>query len=104
MTTKKVPLANLDWDDVRLFLHINRTGSLSQAARQLHIDHSTVSRRLSQLELCLGGPLFERHRTGLKPTELAHVLALQAENMERAVLSLQEELGGTDRELSLIHI
>jgi len=39
MTTKKVPLANLDWDDVRLFLHINRTGSLSQAARQLKIDH-----------------------------------------------------------------
>jgi len=100
MTTKKVPLANLDWDDVRLFLHINRTGSISQAARQLHIDHSTVSRRLAQLELCLGGPLFERHRAGLKPTELAHVLALQAENMERAVLSLQEELGGTDREPS----
>ncbi len=100
MTTKKLPLADLDWDDVRLFLHIQRTGSLAQAARQLHIDHSTVSRRLAQLELCLGGALFERQRTGLKPTELAHVLAQQAEAMEAAILSLTEKLGGEEREPS----
>lgn len=100
MTTKKVPLADLDWDDLRLFLQIQRKGSLSEAARQLRIDHSTVSRRLSQLELCLGGPLFERQRAGLKPTELAHILAQRAEAMERAVLAFQEELGGTDREPS----
>lgn len=100
MTIKKVNLVDLDWDDMRLFLQIHRTGNLSQAARQLRIDHSTVSRRLSQLELCLGGALFERQRTGLKPTELTHTLLPQAEAMERAVLSLHEALGGTDREPS----
>lgn len=100
MTTKKVPLADLDWDDLRLFLQIERRGSLSEAARQLRIDHSTVSRRLSQLELCLGGPLFERQRAGLKPTELAYILVQRAEAMERAVLAFQEELGGADREPS----
>ena len=94
MTTKKVPLADLDWDGLRLFLQIQRTGSLSQAARQLRIDHSTVSRRLGQLELCLGGALFERRPSGLKPTELAHLLTAQAEAMEVAILSLQEKLGG----------
>lgn len=94
MTTKKVPLADLDWDDLRLFLQIQRVGSLTQAARQLRVDHSTLSRRLGQLELCLGGPLFERKRSGLKPTELAHLLTHQAETMEAAVLSLREHLGG----------
>lgn len=100
MTTKKVPLADLDWDDLRLFLQVQRKGSLSEAARQLRIDHSTVSRRLSQLELCLGGPLFERQRAGLKPTELAHILTLRAEAMERAVMAFHEESGGTDYEPS----
>ncbi|MDA7418576.1 LysR family transcriptional regulator [Xenophilus arseniciresistens] len=98
MTTKKVPLADLDWDGLRLFLQIQRTGSLSQAARNLRIDHSTVSRRLAQLELCLGGALFERRPTGLKPTELAHLMTPQAEAMEAAMLALQEQLGaGADR-------
>jgi DNA-binding transcriptional LysR family regulator len=97
MTTKKLPLSDLDWDDVRLFLQISRTGSLSQAARLAKVDQSTISRRLSQLELCLGGALFERRRVGLKPTELAHVLIPQAEAMERAVLSLLEKLGGDER-------
>lgn len=94
MTTKKVPLADLDWDDLRLFLQIRRVGSLAQAARQLRVDHSTLSRRLGQLELCLGGPLFERRRSGLKATELAHLLTAQAEAMEAAILSLRERLGG----------
>ncbi|MEH3085503.1 MAG: LysR family transcriptional regulator [Xylophilus ampelinus] len=94
MTTKKIPLSDLDWDDLRLFLQIHRLGSLAQAARQLRLDHSTVSRRLARLELCLGGALFERRRTGLRATELAHALAERAAAMEAAMLSLQERLGG----------
>ena len=92
--TKKLPLSDLPWDDMRLFLHIHRCGSLAQAARKLQIDHSTVSRRLGQLELCLGGALFERHRTGIKPTELATQLLVHAENMQAAMMVLQEQMGG----------
>ena len=29
MTTKKLPLSDLDWDDLRLFLQIHRMGSLA---------------------------------------------------------------------------
>ncbi|MCG3165529.1 MAG: hypothetical protein POELPBGB_01297 [Bacteroidia bacterium] len=90
---KKIPLSKLDWDDVKIFLSIYRAGSLLKASQQLSLNQSTLSRRLSQLELCLGGALFERQRTGLKPTDLAHILAAPGNEMERAIISFQETLG-----------
>ena len=56
----------LNWDDLRVFLHAARAGNLSQTAKRLRLDHSTVSRRIAQLEASLGIAVFERHRTGLK--------------------------------------
>ena len=100
MTTKRVPFARLDWDDIRLFLHVYRTGSFSMAAKQLQIDQSTVSRRLSHLELSVGRPLFERHPTGLRATDPSHVLAVHAETMASAMLNLREQLTGNDMLLS----
>jgi DNA-binding transcriptional LysR family regulator len=96
MSIKKVPLDEMVWDDLRVFLAIVRTGSLSQAAKHMKLDHSTVSRRLAQLELCLGGALFERHRTGLKRTELAQSILANVETMEGEVISLREAVGGGD--------
>ena len=39
-----------DWDDVRVFLEIHRTGRLSHAAKRLGLSHTTVSRRLKMIE------------------------------------------------------
>lgn len=44
----------LDWDDLRFFLALTRHGSLSAAARDLHVAQSTVGRRLASLEASLG--------------------------------------------------
>lgn len=98
MTIKKIALRDLDWDDMRVFLAVARLGSLSGAARQLHQDNSTISRRIAQLELSLGGALFERHRSGLKPTELAESIEQHAQAMECAMVGLREVLGGEVRE------
>jgi DNA-binding transcriptional LysR family regulator len=98
MTIKKIALRDLDWDDMRVFLAVARLGSLSSAARQLHQDNSTISRRIAQLELSLGGALFERHRSGLKPTELAESIEQHAQAMECAMVGLREALGGEARE------
>ena len=43
----------LDWDDLRFFLALSRHGSLSAAAKVLHVSQSTVGRRLSSLEATL---------------------------------------------------
>src|SRR5579871_2089277 len=38
------------WDDVRFFLAVARTGSLSAAARALGVGHVTVGRRIALFE------------------------------------------------------
>lgn len=98
MSIKKIPLEDMDWDDLRIFLAVMRTETLSQAAKRLKLDHSTVCRRIAQLELCLGGSLFQRHRTGLKPTELASSIAENADAVETAVLAMRESLCGNNQE------
>lgn len=51
---------SLNWDDIRYFLELARTGSLSGAARRLRVEHSTVARRVESLEQTLGIKLFDR--------------------------------------------
>jgi DNA-binding transcriptional LysR family regulator len=98
MSIKKIPLEDMDWDDLRIFLAVMRTETLSHAAKRLKLDHSTVCRRIAQLELCLGGSLFQRHRTGLKPTELAISIVENADAVEMAVMSMRESLSGNSQE------
>jgi DNA-binding transcriptional LysR family regulator len=50
----------MDWEDLRHFLALARTGSLSEAARQLAVDHTTVARRVGALEKALGLRLVDR--------------------------------------------
>jgi len=81
----------LNWDDLRVFLHAARAGNLSQTAKRLRLDHSTVSRRIAQMEASLGVAVFERHRTGLRLNEIGERLLGHAERMESAVIAVQEE-------------
>ena len=39
-----------DWNDLRYFLELSRQGKLVRAAKRLHVDHTTVSRRVTALE------------------------------------------------------
>lgn len=96
MTIKKIALGDMNWDDLRIFMAVVRAGNLSQAARTLRLDHSTVSRRIAQLELCVGGALFQRHRSGLQATELARAVLPYAEAVEGGVVGMREALTGGD--------
>lgn len=94
MGIKRIPIEELDWDDLRIFLAVIRSGNLSQAAKTIHVDHSTISRRISRLELCLGGTLFERRKDGLQKTLLAEQILPQVEAMEGGAVALREILSG----------
>jgi DNA-binding transcriptional LysR family regulator len=49
-------------------LEIHRTGSVTQAAKNLFVTQSSVSIALSALEKELGFPIFIRSKKGLTPT------------------------------------
>src|ERR1700744_4608941 len=50
----------VDWEDIRHFLAVAQSGTLSGAARTLKVDHATVSRRLAALEAALDVRLIDR--------------------------------------------
>ncbi|MBT2187789.1 LysR family transcriptional regulator [Sphingobium nicotianae] len=53
-----------DWDDLRYFLSVAQSGTVSQAARRLGVDHATIIRRIDALERAMGVKLFERTPRG----------------------------------------
>ena len=57
------------WDDIRIFLAIAETGSLSAAAVALGSSQATVGRRLRALERSLGLRLAERVSNRIVLTE-----------------------------------
>jgi DNA-binding transcriptional LysR family regulator len=84
----------LVWDDLKVFLQAARAGNLAGAARRLRVDHSTVSRRIAHLEAAFGYSIFERLPSGLRLNEAGERLLRHAENVETAIVSLKEEMGG----------
>ena len=64
----------LDWNDLRYFLAVARTGSTLAAGRTLRVSQTTAARRVTALEAALGLILFERRPTGyaLTPAGEAH--------------------------------
>lgn len=81
----------MDWDDLRVFLHIARTGTIVDAVKSLAIDHSTASRRLARLEDDIGAKLFERAGRRLKITSAGKTLMSLVSRMESIVL---RDIGG----------
>jgi len=82
----------LDWDDLRHFLHAARAGSLAGAARALGVEHTTIGRRLTALEAALGAPLVLRGADGLTLTALGEKALPLVNDVERAVLAVADLL------------
>ena len=80
----------MDWDHLRHFLELARTGTLVGAARRLGVDHTTVSRRLAALEKQLGAALFAREAGGHRLTEAGRQLLVSVEAMEAAVSGIEQ--------------
>ena len=67
-----------DLPDLRLVAAIADSGSLTRAARLVHLAPSSASHRLSQLENTLGVALFSRHARGLTATAAGESLLRHA--------------------------
>src|ERR1700743_3263675 len=87
----------IDWDDVRYFLAVARGGSVRAAAERLEVNHSTVLRRIAQLEQRLGAQMFEKLPTGYRLTEAGEEVLELAAQMEASSHQLETRVFGRDQ-------
>ncbi len=78
-------LKTLPWDDFRLVTAVADRQGLPAAAEQLGVSHSTVFRRLAQIEEALGAKLFERHRRGFVPTPIGEEMVELGQRMDEEI-------------------
>jgi len=83
----------MNWDDLKLFLAVSRCGTITGAAKQLNVQHSTVSRRIKVLEQSLGVSLFIRVKNVYELTE-------EGAKIKSAAISMESEVTGLDGALS----
>jgi DNA-binding transcriptional LysR family regulator len=77
---------------LRYFAAVARRGSIREAAEELHVAQSALSRQIQRLETELGVPLFERHARGVKLTSAGEILLRYARSSVRQVERVRSEL------------
>ncbi|GJL94087.1 MAG: transcriptional regulator [Hyphococcus sp.] len=89
-----------NWEYVRAFLAVARTGRLTAAAARMQTDHATVSRRINDLERDLDTTLFVRSPRGYALTEQGERFQETAEGMEKLAQQAMDRVGGLDSALT----
>ena len=87
---------HIPWSEVELLLAIEQAGSLSGAAKLLHVTQPTVSRRLVELEALVGEPLFARSVEGAALTSFGERILEPARRMADAALEVDDVARGAD--------
>jgi len=90
----------MNWDDVRIFLAVARSGQFLGAARRLELNHATVSRRITALEEALRTKLFRRLTTGSELTPAGERFLEIAERMEADMIAARSTLAGEGDDVS----
>lgn len=82
----------VDWDHLRFFLVLARAKTLTNAARLIGVEHSTVARRIQALESTLGTQLFKREATGYELTSEGLALVPRVEQMEQSFIQIENAM------------
>lgn len=88
-----------DWSDLRLFLHVAETGSISAAAKTLQMSQPTVSQRLRDLELRLNTQLVARGPNGVVLTETGRKVKEHVAVMQRSAVAIDRLMREFDDKL-----
>lgn len=101
-------VANIRFDliDLRLFLHVTDTGSITAGAKLSHLALASASARIRGMEDALDVPLLERLRSGIKPTKagvsVAHHARLVLQQIERMHGEIDDYAGGLAGKVRLL--
>ncbi|MGB0865394.1 MAG: LysR family transcriptional regulator, partial [Granulosicoccaceae bacterium] len=92
-------MQNINWDDLRYLIALNRCNSHSEAARLLGVNSTTVSRRVSALEASVGDQLVMRNEESMVFTETGHALLNIALETQEALQRQQDHACNAKQEI-----
>lgn len=90
----------LNWDDLKFFLAVCRTGSIRGAAVRLNVNHATVSRRIKSFEASIGQRLFERSSKGYEITAAGEEIFKEASHLEASLNTVERKAAGKNQALT----
>jgi DNA-binding transcriptional LysR family regulator len=90
----------MNWDDLRYFLAVARTGQMLGAGQRLGVNHATVARRIDALEADLNARLFVRRPIGCSLTDAGETFLAAAERVETEMRQARAAVTDTDVRLS----
>jgi len=88
--------APVDWGDLKFFFEFAQRGSLSAAAQNLGVDHSTVARRIEALEHHLGVRLVDRLPRAYHLTAVGERVLDLTRQVEAGILDIERFAHGSD--------
>ena len=77
---------------LRYFATVARRGSIREAAEELHVAQSALSRQIQKLEQEFGVPLFQRHPRGVELTSAGEIFLRHARSSLRQTERVRSEL------------
>ncbi|WP_211453675.1 LysR family transcriptional regulator [Collimonas antrihumi] len=89
-----------DWENLRHFAALAQAGTLSGAARQLHVEHATIARRIAALETELNLKLVDRRGRRLSLTADGERIAALVEHMEKDAQAINRAADGARSEVA----
>jgi DNA-binding transcriptional LysR family regulator len=87
----------MDWDNLKFFLALAETGSLSRASEKLRVDHSTVARRIEMLEHDLGVRVVERLSRAYRLTAAGEQIRDRARVIEAGIADVARFANGLNQ-------
>lgn len=95
---------SMDWNAIKVFLAVCKTGSLVSAAKYMGLSHATVFRHMSSLEEQMGSRLFDRVKgryvltdAGVEMREISDGIVRSFQEIDRRVAGRDDNASGTVR-------
>ena len=90
----------MDWDDLKYFLALTRSQTLSEAADKLSVNQTTVSRRLKKFQRDVGLRLLRHNNNGIDTTRAGAEVSDAAKQIESIISALERKLSGLDQHIT----
>lgn len=75
------------------FIAVARTENLTKASEELGLTQPSITKRIANLEVELGTPLFDRHRRGMALTPAGQLFLDRAQRIKQEYEQAREEIG-----------